>query len=69
MIDGVKRRHGLGTHANGKEKYVGDWQHDSMHGQGELRINTFSLMFCVYVHHTSAAESSLSIYRFWVMFW
>eukprot|EP00903_Cladosiphon_okamuranus_P007247 g7033.t1 len=36
MIDGVKRRHGLGTHVNGKEKYVGDWKHDSMHGQGEM---------------------------------
>lgn len=36
MIDAVKRRHGLGTHANGKEKYVGEWQHDSMHGEGDL---------------------------------
>ncbi len=37
VIDGVKRRHGTGTHANGKEKYVGEWLNDSMHGEGSTR--------------------------------
>lgn len=37
VIGGVKRRHGAGTHTNGKEKYVGEWLNDSMHGQGSKR--------------------------------
>ncbi|CAN0234195.1 unnamed protein product [Ectocarpus sp. 12 AP-2014] len=36
VIDGVKKRNGFGTHTNGKDKYIGEWQLDSMHGQGEM---------------------------------
>lgn len=35
VIDGVKKRNGFGTHTNGKDKYIGEWQLDSMHGQGK----------------------------------
>ena len=31
----MKRRHGFGKHVDGKEKYVGQWQNDSMHGEGD----------------------------------
>lgn len=37
VMDGVKRRHGHGTHASGNEKYIGEWQYDSMHGQGDVQ--------------------------------
>lgn len=38
VIDGVKKRNGFGTHTNGKDKYIGEWQHDSMHGQGRNNL-------------------------------
>ncbi|CAM9731936.1 unnamed protein product, partial [Laminaria digitata] len=38
VVEGMKRRHGFGKHVDGKEKYVGQWQNDSMHGEGEIRF-------------------------------
>lgn len=35
VVDGTKSRNGQGKHVNGKETYVGQWQTDSMHGEGE----------------------------------
>lgn len=35
MVGGIKKRHGTGKHVDGKEKYVGQWQNDSMHGEGD----------------------------------
>lgn len=56
MIDAVKRRHGLGTHANGKEKYVGEWQHDSMHGEGDLYEHVSAKCDVLHLHSTSASH-------------
>ncbi|CAM9098854.1 unnamed protein product [Hapterophycus canaliculatus] len=36
MVGGVKTRHGCGTYTNGSEQYIGEWQHDAMHGRGEM---------------------------------
>lgn len=38
MAGGTKLRHGCGKHVNCKEVYVGQWRHDSMHGQGGYRF-------------------------------
>lgn len=36
VLDGVMVRHGKGTHVDGRETYIGQWQHDAMHGEGIL---------------------------------
>lgn len=65
VIDGVKIRHGLGTHANGKEKYVGEWQHDSMHGQGVKHEERKNRHIAASIMSRSYALLYICLLRFW----
>lgn len=41
-VDGRKVRHGRGTYADQHERYSGEWQSDSMHGQGVCALRVYN---------------------------
>ncbi len=43
VVNGLKQRCGTGTWISGPEKYVGQWDNDSMNGQGEYTFSSNSV--------------------------
>eukprot|EP01038_Epipyxis_sp_PR26KG_P012585 gene12585-16876_t len=57
-VNGIRVREGQGTFSSGPEKYVGTWENDDMHGEGEYTFSSNAVYKGNFVKNTFQGEGT-----------